>query len=145
MIERNAFHGLIRRGAALFALTAPVLAGCGADAQDGAGTMSTTLGVKESILFVVEAERTPAAGVNQFRLVLQDAMTSEPISGAAVDVHAVMRSMGHDSATSSIEEIGDGAYSVESLFFSMPGLWEVRYRASREATTDEAAFMYEIP
>ncbi|UQA62248.1 FixH family protein [Polyangium aurulentum] len=145
MIERTALHGSIRQRAVIFALVAPLLAACGADAGDGAGTMSTTLGVKESILFVVEADRTPAAGANQFRLVLQDASTSEPIPGAAVDVHAVMRSMGHDSATSSIEEIGEGAYSVESLFFSMPGLWEVRYRATHEATTDEAAFMYEIP
>jgi hypothetical protein len=145
MIEHTAFHCLIRRSAAIFALLAPALAACGADTEDGVGATSRTIGVNESILFVVEAERTPAAGANQFRLVLQDARTGEPIGGAAVDVHALMRSMGHDSVTSSIEEIGDGAYSVESLFFSMPGLWEVRYRASREGTTDEAAFMYEIP
>jgi hypothetical protein len=145
MIDRASPRPLHGRKAALLALCAPLLAACGAGAGDDAPRQTSALGAKSRILFVVESERAPSAGENGFSLDLRDAATDAPLPNASVDAYAIMRSMGHDTATSSVVEIGDGAYSIEQLVFSMPGLWELRCRASRDGTTDEAAFLYDIP
>ena len=126
-------------------LLAALLSGCGADGAPGEAPTDSALGENERFVFIVEAERPPSSGANGFRLTLKDVATGEPIQGASVDVYALMRSMGHDNATAVVKELHGGAYEVEDLVLTMPGLWEVRYRASQGAATDEAAFVYDIP
>jgi hypothetical protein len=139
------FPSIVRRCALLAALFSPLLAACGADSAAGEAPTDSALGENERFIFTVEAERPPSAGANGFRLVLRDAAEGEPIRGASVDVYALMRSMGHDDATAAVKELESGAYEVLDLILTMPGLWEIRYRASLGATTDEAAFLYDIP
>jgi len=126
-------------------LCAAVLAGCGADGGANEVKEETAVGEKERFVFTVTPERPPSAGENGFVLALRDAATDEPVQGATVDVYALMRSMGHDNTTASVVELKGGVYEVQALLLTMPGLWEVRYRASQGAATDEAAFLYDIP
>ncbi len=141
MIE--SIHPWLRRAAASALL--PALAACG-DAVSPEDLHREALGVNERVVFEVLAESPPAAGSNHFRLHLREAGTDAPFAGAAVDVSLLMRTMGHGLTTApGIAEIGGGEYAIDDLVFSMSGLWEVRYRATRDGVTDEAGFIYDVP
>jgi len=128
-----------------FATLVPALAACG-DEASLEDLHREAVGVNERVVFEVLADSAPAAGSNHFRLHLREAGTEAPFAGAAVDVTLLMRTMGHGLTTPpGIAEVGGGEYAIDDLVFSMPGLWEVRYRATREGVTDEAGFIYDVP
>lgn len=53
--------------------------------------------------------------------------------------------MGHEAPEGvSYRETAPGAYSIEDLVFTMPGVWQVRLRAEGDTCVDEAAFGFEI-
>lgn len=87
----------------------------------------------------------PGEGVNSFRLKLRDLGTAEPVAGAHLSVSALMPAMGHEAPEgTSQREMNSGDYLIENLVFTMPGLWEVRFRAERDALVDEAAFRFDL-
>jgi hypothetical protein len=129
---------------ALFA--SAVLVAC----DGGAGGASADLrreamGERGLLSFELEADHTPSQGANDFSLSLREAATGAPVAGASIDVSALMPSMGHPASAASIEEMGGGEYHIEGLALSMPGRWDVHVVASREGTSDEAHFTYDIP
>lgn len=127
---------------AAFGLAAISLPAC---SSDEAGDPSTAVGSAGLIEFHAEPAREPAEGENAFHVELRDAASRDPMTGATLKVSAVMPSMGHEAPGDSVvTEVGGGVYDVDDLVFSMPGLWEVRYRASKDDLTDEAAFRYEV-
>lgn len=87
----------------------------------------------------------PGEGVNSFHLKLRDLSTAEPIAGAHLSVSALMPAMGHEAPEGMRQrEMNSGVYLIENLVFTMPGLWEVRFRAERDALVDEAAFRFSL-
>lgn len=61
------------------------------------------------------------------------------------EISALNISMGHEAPEGvSYRETAPGAYSIEDLVFTMPGVWQVRLRAEGDTCVDEAAFGFEI-
>lgn len=121
------------------------LSGCGAADDGGAGQELTVVGDLGAIEFVATPLARPAEGPNTFRVSLFEHGSRAPIDGAALRIHVVMPSMGHEvTAEPEVEEVSPGLYEVTDVVFTMPGTWEVRYRAERSALHDEAAFRYEV-
>jgi len=143
MIDRLSSKGL-RFVPALFAAW---LLACGADAGGAAGdARREAKGERGLVSFVVDAEKPLLQGENDLRISLRDAATGAPLTGAELDVSALMPAMGHESPTpASIEELGGGEYAVHDLALPMPGRWEVHIVATRGETSDEARFDYDIP
>lgn len=134
----RSFFALVIAGAAA-AITLP------ACSSGDTGDPTTVVGSAGRVEFHAEPTHAPSEGENAFHVELRDAATSEPLAGMRLQVSAVMPSMGHAAPEGVVvTDVGGGAYDVESLVFTMPGLWEVRYRAAKGDLTDEAAFRYEV-
>jgi hypothetical protein len=124
------------------AVAALSLAACGGE---GEAPDSIAAGAFGRLEFAADPLEPPAAGENAFLVTLRDLASDEPVTGASLATTAVMPSMGHVAPEGIIvEEVGGGIYEVKNLVFSMPGRWEVRYRAVKGEITDEAAFRYEV-
>ncbi|MGK4005371.1 FixH family protein [Sorangium sp. So ce1036] len=122
------------------ALGGAALGGCG-----GAEGPEEREGATGVIAFEVEPLRPLAEGENAFRVRLSWPGSNDPVEGIALRVSSLMPTMGHASpAEPRVEEVEPGVYEVTNVVFSMPGLWEVRYRAVGADVSDEAAFQYEI-
>jgi hypothetical protein len=68
----------------------------------------------------------PARGKPSAQLTITD-MAGAPVSGLSLDVLPWMPVMGHGtSLVPSTEETAPGIYSVDNIYFSMPGLWALR-------------------
>jgi hypothetical protein len=118
------------------------LAACGGE---GEAPDSISAGAFGRLEFAADPLEPPAAGENAFLVTLRELASDEPVTGASLVTSAVMPSMGHVAPEGVVvEEIGGGIYEVKNLVFSMPGRWEVRYRAMKGEITDEAAFRYEV-
>jgi hypothetical protein len=129
------------------ALAALLGVGCSSAAGDaGDAAAETRLGANGVVEFVATSEGALAEGDNHFEVALRHVETDQPLAGAALQAETVMRSMGHQSATAPhVEEIGEGRYQVAEVVFSMPGLWELRLSASKDALYDEVGFVFEVP
>jgi hypothetical protein len=122
------------------------LGACGAPADAPARPETSRLGAHGLVEFVAEPESDLVEGPNRFRVSVRDADTDEPLDGAELSAEAVMRSMGHDAPDSpAISELAPGAYQLDDVVFTMPGLWELRLAASTDAIYDEAGFLFEVP
>src|SRR5687768_4659452 len=127
---------------AAFALA---LVGCGSSDDDGATAEVERPGAFGHISFRSEPEGELVEGVNAFRVELARLDTREPLPGCHLEAEAVMPSMGHASQEDAvIVEVGTGVYRVDGIVFTMPGTWEVRYRAMSGDVLDEAAFTYDV-
>jgi hypothetical protein len=133
-----------RAAIALLAALSLLTSAC-ADAGGGDASAASEVGTFGRLEFASEPLALPAAGENAFRVTLRDLDSDEPFTGASLAASALMPSMGHTAPEGvHVGEAGAGVYDVEELVFSMPGVWEVRYRATRGDVTDEAAFRYEV-
>ncbi|AUX42219.1 uncharacterized protein SOCE26_036460 [Sorangium cellulosum] len=122
------------------ALALAALQGCAA--PEAGGAPASRLG---KITFVAEPLAPPAQGSNTFDVQLSWRESGEPVEGVALRASAMMPSMGHQPTDEPrVEETGPGLYEVSGVVFSMPGLWEVRYRAVGSSLLDEAAFQYRV-
>ena len=131
--------------AAIASVVLVALQGCGATDGGGEGQSSSVVGARGAMEFVVTPLATPAEGPNAFRVALFDHGSRAPVEGAALRIHAVMPAMGHEpTVVPQVEEVSPGIYEITDVVFTMPGLWEVRYRAERSELHDEAAFRYEV-
>ncbi len=135
--------------AGALALLAPVLGGCGSDATETAAPDTHEVverGESAVYEFRVASDAEPAEGENTFHLTLVDLSGGDRAKGAKVTATTWMPSMGHGSPTDPVvTEVSPGVYEISKVVFTMPGLWEVRYRAEREGASDEAVLQYEIP
>lgn len=51
-----------------------------------------------------------------------------------------MPDMGHGSSPTKVEKISDSSFKVSKIYFSMPGLWEVRLTIKNENGAKETKF-----
>lgn len=117
-----------------------VLGGCG-----GTEEPAEREGVTSALVFEVEPLTPLAEGENAFRVRVFRRGSNDPVEGLALRVYTLMPTMGHTAPVEPrVEEVAPGVYEVTNVVFSMPGLWEVRYRAVGADISDEAAFRYEI-
>jgi hypothetical protein len=118
---------------------------CGGSPADDAGLARSSAGRFGALEFAIEPLSPPAAGSNAFRVAVSILDTGEPFAGGELKATAVMPSMGHESPAAPVAvEPEAGVYAVNDLVFTMPGRWEVRFRAERGDLIDEAAFAYEV-
>src|SRR5690606_14419014 len=100
-----------------------LLAGCGGDTNDDAGSLR------------IEAQVDPAPpriGRNALHIQVRDA-AGDPVEGATVTVDPFMPIHGHGSTeTPVVTEIGGGAYTADPLTLHMPGAWEVTISAEKD-------------
>jgi hypothetical protein len=67
----------------------------------------------------------PIKGTNDWRIEVDDA-SGHPMDGATIKVVPFMPDHGHGtSVTPTIAPLGQGDYSVSSVYLFMPGLWQV--------------------
>jgi hypothetical protein len=120
------------------------LCACGGGEPAGPAE-GAVLGAFGALEFTAEADAEVGEGENEFRMRIDDAVSGEPFGGASLAVSSLMRSMGHAPPDQPVvRETEEGLYVVEGVVFTMPGTWEVRYRADRGEVRDEAAFVYEV-
>lgn len=132
------------RCSALLFLFSSLALGCGGE---DAPVLSDSVeeGAWGHFEFELLALDEPGEGVNSFHLKLRDLDTAEPVVGAHLSVSALMPAMGHEAPEGTTQrEMNSGDYLIENLVFTMPGLWEVRFRAESDALVDEAAFSFHL-
>jgi hypothetical protein len=122
------------------------LAGCAGADPAPEGGMRSAVGEFGALVFEVTAETGPVEGANTFVVVLKEVEGGAPFEGASLEVDALMPAMGHGApGEAAVVEEGGGRYEARDVALSMPGTWEVRFRAARDAVVDEAGFTYEVP
>ncbi len=134
-------------GCGVIALTA-CSAGCTAtgDAVSGdAAPSGPTPGLRGAIVFDLSHEEAPREGPNRFRLALDEAGGTAPLDGANVSLQVVMPSMGHQTTSPDVIDLGSGNYVLPNVVFDMPGDWSLRIRVKKGAVVDELEFPFEIP
>jgi hypothetical protein len=121
------------------------LSGCGAADAGGEGQELTVVGTMGAIEFVATPLAPLAEGPNAFRVGLFEHDSRARLEGAALRIHVMMPSMGHEATVEpGVDEVSPGVYEITDVVFTMPGTWEVRYRVKRSTLHDEAAFRYEV-
>lgn len=84
----------------------------------------------------------PIRGTNSWSLRLTDT-SGAVLSGATVDISPYMPDHGHGpSVKAAATEEGDHSYTVAPLYFFMPGLWQVTFKASVADKSDTAVFTF---
>jgi len=96
------------------------------------------------LTFVLEdgAPAPPIKGTNTWNVQILDA-AQEPVSGATVTVRPFMPDHGHGTSVVPQVTAGQaGEYTIASLYFFMPGLWEVTINAEAGDTADTVKFSF---
>ena len=60
----------------------------------------------------------------------------------SVGVYACMPLHGHGTSQPSLMPNGDGTYTIDGLYFFMPGLWQIEINAKSGAVTDVGTFSF---
>ncbi len=129
------------------------------DAGDGdAATISCT-GDSRNDTYAANLEKSGASGVYRFTLVsatpappirgtnswslrITDA-SGAALSGAMVEVAPYMPDHGHGpSVKAAATEESDHSYTIAPLYFFMPGLWQVTFKATVADKSDTAVFTF---
>jgi hypothetical protein len=125
-------------------LVAVLLAGCGG-AETEADPSRDAIGDAGVLHFHVEADAPLSQGANDLRISIDEMSTHMPLTGASVDLSAIMPAMAHDAPqATTTEEIDGGTYIAHDLALPMAGRWYVDVKASREGTVDTVRFTYDI-
>lgn len=128
----------------LLTSAASVFCGCGetiAESFDQQG-----LHASDAEYFFMLVERTPAEptkGINHMRIELTDER-GEPVVGAVLTVEPWMPAHGHGTTVVGAQELADGIYEVDDLYFNMGGHWEVRLHMSAGEQQDRAMLPYQV-
>ena len=84
----------------------------------------------------------PARGDNRWTIELTDA-SDQPLSGASIVAVPFMPAHGHGSSKAPVvTSRTDGAYDVDPLYFSMPGVWRVTFHVTPAQGTRSDAIFY---
>ena len=84
----------------------------------------------------------PIRGTNSWSLRVTDA-TGAVIQGATIEITPYMPDHGHGpSVKAAATEESDHSYTVTPLYFFMPGLWQVTFKASVADKSDTAVFTF---
>lgn len=137
--------------AALCAALAAPLAGCGEDepAAEDAPLVSIAGAEVAGATYTVRLDAaTPdppiRSDVNAWRFTLLDA-AGAGVEGCTFDIEPTMPAHGHGTTPDpSATELGDGAYEMRPLNFTMPGEWHVAIRPTCGTTTDEIVVVVDI-
>jgi hypothetical protein len=94
----------------------------------------------------------PSRGINEVKLEVTDAMTTEAADNLAVVVVPWMPAMGHGtSIVPTVSPQGRGIYIAQNVDFYMPSTWQLRLDFAAEAVdgsagaTDSATPTFDIP
>lgn len=125
-------------------LAVTMLAGCGANAANGP-IHNEALGETGVLQFELDADAPLALGMNDLHITVHDVATDAPLTGATVELSAVMPAMAHGGPEGpKIEEISPGMYFAKDVSLPMAGHWELRVQASQTNMLDKATFAYDI-
>lgn len=98
-------------------------------------------------LYTLDVQWTPEPPVSGdvvLGIVLGDAATGEPVTGATLDLTPWMVDMGHGVQGDVVEtEIGEGSYEV-AFAFSMPGPWQITVDIIGPAGQDQAVWDVDV-
>ena len=132
------------RGVAL--VTALLLTGCGGEDSAAEPSGGSKLGGFGRLEFAVTPAQPIIEGENHFHVLLRDAANHAPFDAQSLSVEPLMGSMGHPSPIEpDVIDRGAGSYDVDGVVFSMPGVWELRLRASKGDLYDDVAFAFDVP
>lgn len=137
---RNHLNTPSRMALSAVTATALLLAGAASGcSSDDAEPAKATLHIQVTI-----APDPPAMGKHTLTIQVTDE-AAQPVTGAAVTVHATMPAMGHGSTEEPVvTDKGAGKYEATPLTFQMPGTWRVTVKASKAAAAGELATTYEV-
>jgi hypothetical protein len=134
----------------------PADSGAGGAAGDGSDTVSCgdpraqaySAGMKVSgsggVYTFVLVSSTPAPPANEnnvFVIQIQDS-TGQAVTGATLTAKATMPQMSHGTSTVNVTPNSDGTYTLQPLYFFMPGLWQVDLTAQSGSQKDDASFFF---
>lgn len=125
-------------------LAAAVLMGCG-ETSANVDARREAVGDSGVLHFEVDADAPLSPGTNDLRISIHDADTDAPLTGATVELSAIMPAMAHGAPEApTIEEMGAGVYLARDVALPMAGRWEVHVHASQADKQDMVTFMYDI-
>src|SRR5690348_5278300 len=91
-------------------LVAVFLAGCGG-AETEADPSRDAVGEAGVLHFHIDADAPLSQGANDLRISIEELSTHKPLTGASVDLSAIMPAMAHDAPeATTTEEIDGGTY-----------------------------------
>lgn len=86
----------------------------------------------------------PVTGTNALRLYVFKG-TGTPVTGATIDVEPWMPGHGHGSTEVPVaSEDGNGWYTVNNIFYTMPGYWELYIDIDDSVDADSVTFEYNV-
>ena len=97
-----------------------------------------------SFVYVSGDPESPTRGTNKWKLQLLDG-SGHPTTTPAIEVKPFMPDHGHGTSIKAKATPEGDAYTIAPLYFFMPGLWQVTFTATQDATTDEAVFTVCVP
>jgi len=94
----------------------------------------------------LELAEQPRVGNNTLTLIVRDGKTNNVIKEKlTIEVVSWMPVHEHGSATDAVvTSQGEGKYLVETVNFSMPGLWQIHLRITRGGKEETALFEVEV-
>jgi hypothetical protein len=95
-----------------------------------------------SFVLVSSTPAPPANETNVFVLRLLDA-GGRPVTDATFpSLDPTMPTMNHGTSKVTATSNGDGTYTLQPLYFFMPGLWELAITAQSGTARDSASFLF---
>jgi hypothetical protein len=119
-------------GVACNACNANELCQAGACSVDPSFSNGADAGAQPTNPLVFTSAITPnpaIVGTNALAVTLKGS-NGVPVTGATMTAKTWMPAMGHGSPTPLVSELGDGAYSVSAVKFTMGGTWQVTLTAT---------------
>lgn len=105
------------------------------------GMAGTVEKLSDDGLFIVRAQiepPRPVVGNNIVTLTIFDSRSKTPIEGAVIEAVPWMTMHGHGSSKKTrISERGKGIYTVENVYFTMPGDWDLLIKIQKNKVEDK--------
>ncbi len=110
-------------------------AGCSSASSASSGILPQSVASDSGKLRLeLSATTQPVVGTNAIDLTVTDATGGAPVDGLAVSVVPWMPAMDHGTSSPSVIALGSGKYRITSLYFFMPGTWELQTSFSGPVT-----------
>jgi hypothetical protein len=130
---------------ALAALTLGIACGDGASSDASTDDVGKTMnGTDGNFTFDVHPHETPTVGENHFHVCVRDTKTEVLLGTASLTASAVMPSMGHSADGIEVSPHGDGCFTVNEVWLSMAGTWELQLHANEGSRQDRALVRYDV-
>ena len=114
-----------------------VVNGCGSESSDDPRFWSAT-SAKRGLTLELSSEVTGnSVGIHDYTLSVLDA-SGNPVNGLEIKIKPWMPDHDHGSDRPPIVEANESNYTVRSVSYTMPGLWELRTQINDDGEMDTA-------